>query len=87
MKIHWNNIEFEIDADRNYPHEASSLKLDCSKALTQLHWHPVWTDTMAFKLTAEWYKTYYTESKILSLEQLEHYIHDAKSQKLPWSLS
>ncbi len=38
------------------PHEAHSLKLDCSKASTRLGWRPIWSLDRALRETVAWYK-------------------------------
>jgi CDP-glucose 4,6-dehydratase len=48
---------FEIDKV-NHPHEASYLKLDCSKARTRLNWRPVWGLSTALDKIVEWTKAY-----------------------------
>jgi len=38
------------------PHEAQTLRLDCSKAAGRLGWRPRWTVREAVRLTARWYR-------------------------------
>jgi CDP-glucose 4,6-dehydratase len=40
------------------PHEASFLKLDCSKAHARLGWSPHWNLEKALSATVAWYETY-----------------------------
>lgn len=42
----------------NHPHEATFLRLDCSKAHAILGWHPRWTLAEALKAIIEWHRTY-----------------------------
>ena len=44
-----------IDAPADRPHEAHYLKLDCSRAMTQLGWKPRWSFSDAIAYTADWY--------------------------------
>lgn len=46
--------------DYHGPHEANFLKLDTSKAKSQLGWRPVWSIHEAVEKTVEWSKAYYT---------------------------
>jgi CDP-glucose 4,6-dehydratase len=46
------------------PHEASFLKLDCSKARTRLEWRPHWTLEKALSATVAWYKTYSSKGDV-----------------------
>ncbi|GAA0306523.1 CDP-glucose 4,6-dehydratase [Sphingomonas oligophenolica] len=44
-----------IDSPPDQPHEANLLRLDCSKAVAQLCWHPRWNFADAAMNTASWY--------------------------------
>ena len=54
-------------------HEANLLKLDCSKALHFLDWKPVWNSEETFMNTTNWYKEYYTNNSIQSMNNLQQY--------------
>ena len=41
---------------QNHPHEATYLKLDCSKARGQLGWHPRWDIGQTIAKIVEWHK-------------------------------
>lgn len=49
----WNNLS-EIEA----PHEASFLKLDCTKLKNAFGWKPAWHIDDTVKATVEWYKVW-----------------------------
>lgn len=85
VKKHWDKIEYEINRDVNQPHEANLLKLDCSKAHIVLKWKDVWDSDTTFEKTVKWYKSYYENNKILSEEDLECYIKDAKTKNIEWT--
>ena len=85
MKQHWNKIDYEVKQDINEPHEANLLKLDCSKAHTVLKWKNVWESNTTFKKTVNWYKSYYEENNILTFDDLESYIFDAKRKNIEWT--
>lgn len=51
------SFSYSIDCEPQ-PHEASYLKLDCSKAKLRLGWQPVWNLDKALKYTVEWYKAW-----------------------------
>jgi len=59
----------------NQPHETSYLKLDCSKAKSQLNWYPRWNLKESLEKTIEWYKAYYNGEDVLKImmEQIEKY--------------
>jgi CDP-glucose 4,6-dehydratase len=87
VKKHWDKIDYEINQDQNQPHEANLLKLDCSKAHIKLKWKDVWDSDTTFEKTVEWYKAYYEEDKkVLTQDDLESYINDAKSQNIEWAV-
>jgi CDP-glucose 4,6-dehydratase len=58
-----------------HPHEASYLKLDCSKAKAELGWHPRWEIEMAIDKIIEWTKAYKNKQNIkeVCLKQIEEY--------------
>lgn len=58
------------------PHEANLLKLDCSKAHTQLGWIPKWNLECAAQKIVQWHKAYQAEERMqeFSLAQINHYM-------------
>ena len=87
VKKHWNKIDYEINRDPNQLHEANLLKLDCSKAHILLKWKDVWDSNTTFEKTVSWYKSYYEEENILTLQDLESYISDAKNKGVEWAIN
>ena len=88
VKKHWDKIDYEINKDPNQLHEANLLKLDCSKAHILLKWKDVWDSETTFEKTVKWYKSYYENNKeILTQNDLESYIADAKAKKLEWAVN
>ncbi len=86
VKKHWNKIDYEINRDPNQLHEANLLKLDCSKAHILLNWKDVWDSDTTFEKTVKWYKAYYENNKnIITKEDLQNYINDAKKLNLEWT--
>ena len=57
------------------PHEANLLKLDCSKARTQLGWIPKWSLESATKKIVQWQKAFQDNQNMqeLSLAQINEY--------------
>ncbi len=57
------------------PHEARSLKLDCSKADQQLGWKPRWSLETAVQNIADWQNVFLSKGdmKAISLKQIEAY--------------
>jgi CDP-glucose 4,6-dehydratase len=86
FKKHWHEIDYEINRNPRQLHEAVLLKLDCSKAHIFLKWQGVWSSDYTFERTVKWYKNFYKNNKILTKEDLEYYINDARKKKMAWSL-
>lgn len=84
-KNYWDKIDYDIKMDKNQLHEATLLKLDCSKAHTKLKWKSVWNAKKVFEKTINWYKSYYEKNIILTCKDLEKYIADAKRKEIEWA--
>lgn len=58
-----------------HPHEARYLKLDCSKAKSELRWQPVWGLESALDATVQWYKTWHNKKDMheFTLQQIQAY--------------
>lgn len=85
VKKHWDKIAYEIHQTPNQPHEANLLKLDCSKAHIKLHWKDVWESETTFEKTVKWYKAFYEKGALLTQQDLENYIADAKTKNMEWA--
>ncbi len=57
---------FTIDADPQ-PHEATYLKLDCSKARQQLGWCPIWDLGTALQRVVEWTRAFQESADMIAL--------------------
>ncbi len=57
-------------------HEATFLKLDCSKAQARLGWKPRWNIQQALASTVEWYKAFHAEKNMKeeTLKQIKNFI-------------
>lgn len=56
---HWGNGAEWIDqAEKNAPHEANFLKLDCSKVKNTFGWKPRWNIDECMKYTTQFYKAW-----------------------------
>ena len=87
FKSSWVDMDYEIQQDGNNPHEASLLKLDCSKAHTVLHWRSVWDSPITIERTVNWYREYYENKGVISLSDINSYVADAQKKKVEWALS
>lgn len=72
---HWNGSASWKQDTSEQPHEAHSLKLDCSKAKQYLHWSPRWSLEQAIEKIAKWQIGFQesVDMKMLSLEQIKAY--------------
>lgn len=86
VKRTWSKVSYKLQPDSSNPHEANLLKLDCSKAHMKLRWKGIWDTDMTFEQTAAWYREYYENNKIVSEEQLDSYVNDAKKIKMIWAM-
>jgi len=68
------NVQWQTD-DGKHPHEASYLKLDCSKAKSLLNWKPIWGLERALDETVQWYKARNSQDEMyeFTLRQIETY--------------
>lgn len=73
----WGEGSWESHVDETAPHEAYTLRLDVSKAMTLLNWKPVWNIEEAVRATVEWYKSYQVEDMYQFCEwQIRYYMGD-----------
>lgn len=63
----WKNDSFWKLDTKDSPHEASFLKLDCSKARSLLSWTPKLDPNMTFQLIVDWYQGYINNANIREL--------------------
>jgi CDP-glucose 4,6-dehydratase len=84
MQQYWSEIEIEIDPVK-HPHEAILLNLDCSQALLELGWSPIWGIRKVMGKTAIWYKNYIETKTVISSEQIDEYMNDAINEDLIWT--
>ena len=84
MQKIWNKISYKVEQDKNNPHEAGLLKLDCSKARIKLKWKGVWDHRATFSKTAKWYQCYYENQQVITKNQLKEYVADAGKLGLTW---
>lgn len=68
----WSDGAEAVLAPGPHPHEASFLRLDCSKARTVLEWTPLLGFDTALDWTAEWYRGFYdgADARTLTLDQI-----------------
>lgn len=52
----WGRGGYVVDPPADMPHEATLLRLDCSKAVQELGWRPRWNAAQAIQQTIAWYR-------------------------------
>lgn len=72
---HWGGQAGWVTDDRQHPHEANWLKLDCSKARQQLAWAPRWNLHRALEAIADWQRAWQAGDNMrdVSLRQIAQY--------------
>lgn len=73
----WEGARYEIDG-KPQPHEATYLKLDCSKARMKMQWYPKWTIGTAIDKIIDWTKVYLSGGDIeeMTISQIREYEED-----------
>lgn len=66
-------------------HETHLLRLDYSKARQQLGWQPVWSIEECLAATADWYRAWIEEGRVLSRRQLSTYARRAGEKGAVWA--
>jgi CDP-glucose 4,6-dehydratase len=71
----WGSVASWTQDQSEQPHEAHSLKLDCSKARQYLNWTPRWSLEQAIENIIEWQHAYQKQSNMreISLQQIKQY--------------
>ena len=70
----WGKGKMEVSAINGQPHEASLLKLDIQRAITELNWLPKLKAREAVDWTIGWYKTDITQQASFTFEQINTYL-------------
>ena len=61
------------------PHEAGLLKLDISKAISELKWQPKMNAQQAVSMTMDWYSEFYSNKKAIlhfTTAQVKGFLND-----------
>lgn len=61
----------------NHPHEATYLRLDCTKAASKLGWQPRWNITKGLEETVHWYRAYHQNQPVrdITLAQIQQFMN------------
>ena len=77
----WGSGSYQPLIDTNSPHEAGLLKLDISKAKTELKWKPILNASTAVERTINWYKRYYSGIHATELMKLDIEYYQSKNNE------
>lgn len=69
--------------DREAPHEARLLALDCSKARASLKWRPRWGFAEAIRHTADWYAAWFRRDDLTAMSRAQLAAFDLQRQSAP----
>jgi CDP-glucose 4,6-dehydratase len=88
--LNWNKAKWKFRKNKNSPHEAKLLKLNCDKAHQILKWSSILNFENTIKLTVQWYKNFYDKNKKINMKkitesQIDDYCRIAKTNKIEWS--
>ena len=94
LSKHWNSVRWnDVSKGQQHLHEAGLLKLNCDKALYDLHWQPTLQFKETIHMTVEWYKEYYQNLMKsrdcsmydFSISQINEYSDLAKKRDISWT--
>ena len=77
----WGKAKWSAENNPDAPHEAFTLRLDCSKAKFRLQWQPTLKLDVALDWIVEWYRCYYDggDIKTLSEQHIEEFQKQMRS--------
>jgi len=80
MTSKWGGDASWTQDNGDHPHEANYLKLDISKAKSQLDWKPVWNLDQALEKIVDWHKAWLEDSDMRTLceQQIATYQSDTR---------
>lgn len=80
---HWGeNLTWEDISQKNAPHEATFLKLDCSKLKSRFNWKPTWGIEKSIEKTVEFSKAYKNDENIEKImeKQISEFINESEKE-------
>lgn len=77
----WGSGQYKIKTDKNQLHEAGILKLEISKAKSELNWKPIMKAELAIKNTILWYNKYRTNRDKIDVFTSEFIMQNLEYEK------
>lgn len=77
--VNWLHSNYDLDSwaidESEQPHEATYLKLDCSKAQSELDWKPKWNLEQALSSIVNWHKAWLcgSDMKTICIKEIQNY--------------
>ncbi len=85
----WGGGEWRNIHKPHAPKEASTLSLNCDKAIQLLEWRPVWGFDRSVAETAVWYREFTrhasTGMNAMTIDQIDRYVADAATAGIAWA--
>lgn len=75
----WGKGEYIVEKEEGQPHEAGLLKLDTSKAISELKWQPKMNAQNAVSMTMDWYSAFNFNKKIIldfTTNQIKEFLNE-----------
>lgn len=71
-----HSASWKLDGGK-HPHEATYLRLDCTKAASKLGWQPRWNITKGLEETVHWYRAYHQNQPVrdITLAQIQQFMN------------
>jgi len=90
MAKYWDHVRWnDISQSETHLHEAGLLKLNCDKALFDLHWMPTLQFEETVRMTVKWYKAFYENDNNvineITMSQIEEYTRLANERGIEWA--
>ena len=85
MSEEWDKVVGDCHINSQARHEAQTLMIDSTKAMSTLGWNPVWDIKKTVQYTMEWYRTYFEENFVITDKQIKNYLTEAKENKSIWA--
>lgn len=81
IKYWQDDIKWEDRSEKNAPHEANFLKLDCSKLKSRFNWKPRWNLGKAVEKVVEWTKCYFAGGDVRACmnKQIEEFMSEVNN--------
>ena len=73
IQRYWSRVVYRPAKNADAPHEASRLKLDCTKSRERLGWCPVWNHQTTIERTVKWYREFYEHGTVATRSDMTAY--------------